>query len=164
MILRGNDLRTEDEIQIAFFNQLQIETAFGRFTDEQTRWIFHVPNGGHRDGREGAKFQRMGVKAGVSDICVPYPSKTFSGAFLELKSMKPSAVPSGNQLRFLLDMQERGYFVAIVHNEIMAVDLLDWYFNKGVKFPLPTNKWSVDGSDQMIGAYKPEVAKWREWI
>jgi len=31
---------------------------------------FHVPNGGRRDGRTGARLKREGVKAGVPDIVI----------------------------------------------------------------------------------------------
>jgi hypothetical protein len=31
--------------------------------------LFHIPNGGARNGREGAKFKTMGVYPGVADYC-----------------------------------------------------------------------------------------------
>lgn len=36
---------------------------------------FHVPNGGKRNAREGAKFKRQGVLAGVPDILIVHPSR-----------------------------------------------------------------------------------------
>lgn len=39
----------------------------------ELRWLFHVPNGGSRNKQEAVKFKQMGVKAGVSDLCLPYP-------------------------------------------------------------------------------------------
>lgn len=47
--------------------------------------FFHVPNGGHRDWREAAKFKRMGVRPGVPDLVVPVARKGYHGLFLEVK-------------------------------------------------------------------------------
>ena len=46
---------------------------------------FHVPNGGNRSAREGAKFKRMGVLAGVPDILIITPKGGFNGFAVELK-------------------------------------------------------------------------------
>jgi hypothetical protein len=35
------------------------------------RLLFHVPNGGNRTARSGARLKRMGAKAGVPDLCLP---------------------------------------------------------------------------------------------
>lgn len=35
-------------------------------------WMFHVPNGGQRDGFTGAQLKAMGVKAGVPDLLLPW--------------------------------------------------------------------------------------------
>lgn len=54
---------------------------------------FHVPNGGNRSGREGARFKREGVMAGVPDVLIcstngiDYGSSNgiFFGLAIELK-------------------------------------------------------------------------------
>lgn len=53
--------------------------------DKENIPYYHVPNGGRRDAREGAKFKRMGVKAGVPDICIPIARKGYHGLYIELK-------------------------------------------------------------------------------
>jgi hypothetical protein len=35
------------------------------------RLLFHVPNGGARSARSGARMKRLGAKAGVPDLCLP---------------------------------------------------------------------------------------------
>src|SRR5690606_29783639 len=45
--------------------------------------LFHVPNGGSRDGREAAKFKTMGVYAGVSDLIFLFNKKCH---LIELKN------------------------------------------------------------------------------
>lgn len=37
------------------------------------RPLFHVPNGGARSARSGARLKRMGAKRGVPDLCLPVP-------------------------------------------------------------------------------------------
>lgn len=44
--------------------------------------LFHVPNGGSRNAREGAKFKTMGVVKGVSDFIFLWSGDAF---FIELK-------------------------------------------------------------------------------
>ena len=51
----------------------------------ELRWLFHVPNGGSRNKQEAVKFKQMGVKAGVSDLCLPYPKGIYCGLFIEMK-------------------------------------------------------------------------------
>jgi len=45
--------------------------------------LFHVPNGGARNAREGAKFKSMGVWKGVADFLFMYQSTTIA---IELKT------------------------------------------------------------------------------
>lgn len=44
--------------------------------------LFHVPNGGFRNAREGAKFKKIGVIPGVADLIFLYKGKTY---LIELK-------------------------------------------------------------------------------
>ena len=45
--------------------------------------LFHIPNGGARNSREGAKFRTMGVHRGVADFCFLWSGKAY---FVELKT------------------------------------------------------------------------------
>ena len=49
----------------------------------EPKWLHHIPNGGRRDRVEAAKLKEMGVKAGVSDLCLPYP-KGIHRSFLQI--------------------------------------------------------------------------------
>lgn len=51
----------------------------------ELKWLFHVQNGGSRNKQEAVKFKQMGVKAGVSDLCLPYPKGIYCGLFIEMK-------------------------------------------------------------------------------
>lgn len=76
-------------------------------------WMIHVPNGGKRSKSEGGKLKAMGVKAGVPDLMLPFPSPkgTYTGLAIELKS--PKGEPTDSQTRWLRNCKAAGYLVAI---------------------------------------------------
>ena len=76
----------------------------------ELRWLFHVPNGGSRNKQEAVKFKQMGVKAGVSDLCLPYPKGIYYGLFIEMKYGNNRQ--QDTQKEFLADMAAAGHFVA----------------------------------------------------
>lgn len=64
------------------------QTSVMQFLDNalpDDAFAFHVPNGGKRNVIEGAKLKRMGVKAGVPDICIIYRGWAYG---IEMKSGK----------------------------------------------------------------------------
>ena len=76
--VKGQFKISEDTLQIQcvqYFDRLHLRNAF----------LHHSPNGGARDAREGAKFKKMGVRAGYPDLTLLYDGKT---AFIELKTEK----------------------------------------------------------------------------
>lgn len=93
--------------------------------------IFHVPNGGARSKREGAKFKLMGVKAGVSDIVCLTPSKGYNCLIIELKAKEGKLRKS--QKDFLLKAQSQGAKVVVAWNMRAVEDTLDWYFDESKK-------------------------------
>ena len=48
--------------------------------------LFHVPNGGSRDAREGNKFKAMGVTPGVPDLLLIKPGGNGQMAGIEFKT------------------------------------------------------------------------------
>jgi hypothetical protein len=52
--------------------------------------LYHVPNGGLRDKRTGAEMKRLGVKAGVPDLCLPCARGKYHGLYIEMKRLKDS--------------------------------------------------------------------------
>jgi len=72
---------------------------------------FHVPNGGLRSKREGAKFKAMGVKAGVHDLIILLDKgRTI---FIELKVGNNKLQPS--QVKFDLWLKKAGHPSHLVH-------------------------------------------------
>lgn len=93
----------------------------------ELRWLFHVPNGGSRNKQEAVKFKQMGVKAGVSDLCLPYPKGIYCGLFIEMKYGNNRQ--QDTQKEFLADMAEAGHFVATCYSAEEAIDVIEKYLN-----------------------------------
>lgn len=66
------------------------EYAAGKYPVLQA--MFHIPNGGSRRPAEARHLKEQGVKAGVPDICLPVPNKTYHALYIELKRRKGGRV------------------------------------------------------------------------
>jgi hypothetical protein len=49
------------------------------------KWIYAIPNGGHRHPAVAGQLKAQGVKKGISDICIPIPKDKYHGAYIEMK-------------------------------------------------------------------------------
>lgn len=91
----------------------------------ELKWLHHVPNGGSRNKAEAIKLKQMGVKAGVSDLCLPYPKGIYCGLYIEMKYDKGRHQPS--QKEFLTDMASAGHYVATCYTAQDAVEVIQKY-------------------------------------
>ena len=114
-------MRSEDTEQIAVVQWSQYN--MNRYPE--LKWLFHVPNGGSRNKQEAVKFKQMGVKTGVSDLCLPYPKGIYCGLFIEMKYGDGRQQPS--QKEFLKDMAEAGHFVATCYSAEEAIEVIKEY-------------------------------------
>ena len=89
----------------------------------ELKWLFHVPNGGSRNKQEAVKFKQMGVKAGVSDLCLPYPKGSYCGLFVEMKFGNNRQ--QDTQKEFLADMAAAGHFVATCYSAEEAIKVIE---------------------------------------
>lgn len=80
------------------------------------RWLMHVPNGGLRSRGEAGKMRAMGVRKGVVDWILPFPSPTgrYAGLAIEVKSHEGTV--SAEQQEFLDDSQAAGWLTAVVRS------------------------------------------------
>ena len=78
----------EDSLNIAVATYLRMQYP--------TVLFCHIPNGGYRNAREGAKFKMMGVRAGMPNILIFEKKNIFSGLFIELKIGKNKTTDSQN--------------------------------------------------------------------
>lgn len=108
----------EDNEQIMLFDWAQAQS--GKYPE--LGLLHHIPNSGKRDAREAARFKRMGVKAGVPDICFPLPRGRYHGLYIEMKS--PKGKVSENQKRWLERLSELGYAVRVCYSFDEAKDVV----------------------------------------
>lgn len=73
----------------------------------ELKFMFAIPNGGSRNPIEAKNLKRQGVKAGVSDICLPLPKGNYHGLFIEMKVGRNK--PSDKQKEFLAHVNSVGY-------------------------------------------------------
>ena len=83
------------------------------------KWLYHTPNGGSRNIAEAANLKRMGVKAGVPDLCIPYPSKGYHGLYVEMKTDKGRL--SAAQRDYIDFLTEQGYKAVVCHGAEEAI-------------------------------------------
>lgn len=93
----------------------------------ELKWLHHVPNGGSRNKQEAVKLKQMGVKAGVSDLCLPYPKGMYCGLYIEMKFGNNRQ--QDTQKEFLADMAVAGHFVATCYSAEEAIKVLEEYLN-----------------------------------
>lgn len=93
----------------------------------ELKWLHHCPNGGSRNSREAIKLKQMGVKAGVSDLCLPYPKGAYCGLYIEMKYGNNRQQES--QKEFLSDMAIAGHYVSTCYSAAEAIKVIEAYCN-----------------------------------
>lgn len=110
---RKDPTHYEDAHQIAFFDW--VAKAKGAHPDLAK--VYHVPNGGARNGLEGARLKRMGVRAGQLDLNLDVARGGFFGLRIELKATRaelgraPQVSPQ--QRRIIEELREDGYYADV---------------------------------------------------
>ena len=92
------------------------------------KFMYHTPNGGSRNIAEAANLKRMGVKPGVPDLFLPYPSKGFHGLWIEMKTEKGRQTASQKEWQEWLN--ENGYLALVCHGVGEAINALEGYLNE----------------------------------
>ena len=91
------------------------------------KWLYHCPNGGSRNIAEAANLKRMGVKAGVPDLFLPYPSNGHHGLFVEMKSTKGR--PSALQKEWVDWLNVNGYMAVVCYGAGEAINAVEVYLD-----------------------------------
>ena len=100
---------TESSEQIALFEW----AGFLENQIPELALLYHIPNGGHRAKTTAKRLKAEGVKAGVPDICLPVPRGKYHGLYIEMKADKNK--PTDNQIKWLSELSQQGYFAAVCH-------------------------------------------------
>lgn len=104
----------------------------------ELKWLHHCPNGGSRNRAEAVKLKQMGVKAGVSDLCLPYQKGIYCGLYIEMKYGNNRQ--QDTQKEFLADMAAAGHFVATCYSAEEAIKVIEEYVTLADKNHMERNQ------------------------
>jgi hypothetical protein len=76
---------------------------------------------------EAMKFKRLGVKAGIPDICIPVARSPYHGLYCELKRRSGGKV-SDHQTYWLEELRLQGYYVFVANGADEAIKHVQKYF------------------------------------
>ena len=103
----------------------------------ELEFIFAIPSGQlrpqkrNRNGKwyspVGKKLKASGVKRGIPDLCLPFPSRGYHGLWLEMKFGKNK--PTKEQLWWIAKLKEQGYFVVVPYSMEAAALWILQYLN-----------------------------------
>lgn len=114
---------TEEEEQTYILNWAEV--CMGMYPELEL--MYHVPNEGKRTKREGARLRRLGLRRGVSDICLPVARGGYHGLYIELKAL--DGKPTTEQQEFITAVCEQGYCGRVCYGGDAAVNLIIEYLN-----------------------------------
>lgn len=114
---------------------------------QESRWpelrlIYHVPNEGKRSKTTAAAEKAMGLRAGVSDLCLPVPRAWFHGLYVEMKALDGKVTKE--QEEFLSAVREQGYCCCACWGANAAIWLIERYM-KGKEFPYMPGQMVYEG-------------------
>ena len=89
------------------------------------KWAYATPNGGERNPIVASRLKAEGVKAGVSDILLPFRSKGYSGFYIEMK--KPGGKESADQKKFGDFVTSESFLYKCFDHWEKARDAILWY-------------------------------------
>ena len=87
--------------------------------------LYHIPNGGGRDAKEGKHLREQGVKPGVPDLCLPVPRGQYDALYIELKTEKGS--PSPEQEWWICQLRVEGNYAVVCYGWRSAIKIIEWY-------------------------------------
>lgn len=100
---------TEKQEQITLIKR----AAYNAITRD---YLFAIPNGGMRHPIEAHNLKLQGVKAGIPDLMLAYPSNNYHGLFIELKRNSPrKGLISAEQAIWLHRLQNAGYLATVAY-------------------------------------------------
>lgn len=118
---RVNGRPTEAEEQVKLFQWAKMSEGIR----PQLKNLYAVPNGGRRDRIEAAHLKQQGVKPGVPDICLAYPSGVYHGLYIELKVGKNKT--SAFQDEWLRNLKAAGYMAVVCYGFEQAKETIERY-------------------------------------
>lgn len=141
---------TEHAHQCALFAAIALAHPLNG-SEHALHWLYAIHNKGHGDAIRGAKARAEGVKAGVPDLCLPWPlaewqeAARYHGAYVELKVPEHLTHKNGNcspdQIKWIKALRSQGYYVTVCFGWQNALGTLGAYVRGN---PLPEFNNFVD--------------------
>ena len=114
--------KTETSEQEAVFEWAALSSS--RYPE--LRLMYHIPNEGKRSAQNGAQLQRIGLKKGVPDICLPVPHGCYSALYIELKKDSKSK-PTPEQKWFVDQLNRAGNCAIVCYGSEAAIEAIKKY-------------------------------------
>ncbi|CEQ26693.1 VRR-NUC domain-containing protein [[Clostridium] sordellii] len=118
------NIKKEEQEQIAIMDWCRWQERH----HPELKMIFHIVNEGQRSPRFGVILQKMGMKKGIPDICLPVPNKQFHGLYIELKADKTKRI-SKEQKEWLEKLSIHGYKAVRANGAEEAIGVIKEYLN-----------------------------------
>jgi hypothetical protein len=115
---------SEHAEQVAIFDWVKLNME----TYPQLENLFAIPNGGQRSRVTGAMLKAEGVRSGVADMMLAYPSNGYHGLFIELKRRDGGNV-SPQQQDWINRLNKAGYLAIVAYGAKEAVQIITDYLN-----------------------------------
>ena len=116
--------RSEHDEQVALFQWAADNLA--RYP--MLRWMHANPNGGHRHPAVAGKMKAEGVKRGVLDIYLLWPTPTYGGLAIEMKV--GSNKPTKEQAEMIDHLRSIGWRVAVCYSAKEGQGIIELYLSQ----------------------------------
>lgn len=110
--------------------------------------LHHIPNGGNRNAREGAKLKRMGVLAGVPDLHLPVARGRYHSLYIEMKFDDGRLLKS--QREFLTAAAGLQNYCVVCYSAADAIEAIQTYIEENPRY----NNLSVIKGGRVVGKIK----------
>jgi len=115
---------SEHDEQVALFKWAAIREG----EIPELRYLFAIPNGGHRHIAVATRMKEEGVKPGVPDLCLPVSCGSHHGLYVEMKAAGGRVRPIQQEWHAFLRIQ--GYCVKVAFDWMQARDVILAYLEE----------------------------------
>lgn len=91
------------------------------------RWLYAIPNAANRDKIHSHRMKAEGMKAGVSDLCLPCPNKNYHGLYIEMKRQSGKNKPTELQKEFIEFVVSVGYYGCVCYGADDTIEIIKKY-------------------------------------
>ncbi len=112
---------TEHDIQSTFIAEMRLRAKI----DPRLAWVHSIPNAARRGYVTRCRMLDEGLRAGVADVFLPYPSNGLHGLYIEFKAGRNDCTPE--QLAFGEAALEAGYGWCVCRSVDEAMEAVSRY-------------------------------------